>query len=63
MHFRSLKDGSYVLNVVYLESTEHKELQRMKETSVKSYKMICLNLFMLTWQHTIVVVCLVLLNF
>jgi hypothetical protein len=35
VHFRSLKDGPSMLNVVYLEKAEREELRRFEEASVE----------------------------
>jgi len=36
LQYRSLKDGSFVLNVVYLERTQCSKLKKLSEDGVKS---------------------------
>jgi hypothetical protein len=60
--FTSLEDGSYMLNVMHLESGNVRSFEDC-DSSVKSKKMLCSNLFMIGWQRIIVLVFLVLWNF
>jgi hypothetical protein len=45
MHFRSLKDGLSMLNVVHLERAEREELRRLEEAGVElkadMFKSLC----------------------